>query len=65
MEEFITECLLKKKEKFANLNKSKINEKANEKISVKNYIEKAQEQDLIDDKSLSPEKYKIENCLIF
>ncbi len=65
MEEFITECLIKEKEKFINLKKSNKKEINNERISDKNNPEETQEQYVIEEKVLSPKKNIIENCLIF
>ena len=64
-EEFITGCLIKKRDKFINLSKNNIKGKINEGNLEINYIGKAQKQADIEQKALSPKKNKIENCHIF
>lgn len=64
-EEFVTGCLMKKKDKSINLKKTRTKEILKEQLINENNKDNAQPNIFHEEKVSSPKKYRIENCMIF
>jgi len=64
-EEFLTGCLMKKKNKSVNLKKTKIKETVKDQLIDKNIKDNVQPNNIHEEKVSSLRKYRIENCIIF